>query len=52
MEAATWGIKTHKLNHFEKAVKVRDLILSGASCASNQTIETEDRKTIASGHMV
>ncbi|MCP4820429.1 MAG: hypothetical protein GY883_14645 [Shimia sp.] len=30
MEAATWWIKTHKLDHFEKAVKVRDLILAGA----------------------
>lgn len=29
MEAATWWIKTHKLDHFEKAVKVRDMILSG-----------------------
>lgn len=29
MEAATWWIKTHKLNHFEKAVKIRDMILSG-----------------------
>lgn len=30
MEAAQWWIKTHQLNHFEKAVKVRDLIASGA----------------------
>ncbi len=29
MEAATWWIKTHKLDHFEKAVKVREMILSG-----------------------
>ncbi|MFY0618921.1 DUF6500 family protein [Shimia sp.] len=29
MEAATWWIKTHELDHFEKAVKVRDMILSG-----------------------
>ncbi len=26
MEAATWWIITHKLDHFEKAVKIRDLI--------------------------
>ena len=26
MEAATWWIKTHKLDHFEKATKIRDLI--------------------------
>lgn len=26
MEAATWWIKTHKLNHFEKAVKIKALI--------------------------
>lgn len=30
MEAATWWIKTHELDHFEKAVKVRDMILAGA----------------------
>jgi len=29
MEAAEWWIKTHKLDHFEKAVKVRDMINSG-----------------------
>jgi hypothetical protein len=26
MEAATWWIKTHKLDHFEKAVKIRALV--------------------------
>ena len=26
MEAAEWWIKTHKLDHFEKAVKIRKLI--------------------------
>ncbi len=26
MEAATWWIQTHKLNHFEKAVKIRDMV--------------------------
>lgn len=30
MEAAQWWIKTHQLDHFEKAVKVRALIASGA----------------------
>lgn len=25
MEAATWWIETHKLDHFEKAVKIRDM---------------------------
>ncbi|WP_420719754.1 DUF6500 family protein [Thalassovita sp.] len=30
MEAAEWWIRTHQLNHFEKAVKVRALIASGA----------------------
>jgi len=30
MEAATWWIKTHELDHFEKTVKVRDMILAGA----------------------
>ena len=26
MEAAEWWIMTHKLDHFEKAVKVRQLV--------------------------
>lgn len=26
MEAATWWIQTHKLDHFEKAMKVKSLI--------------------------
>ena len=30
MEAAQWWIKTHQLDHFEKAIKIRDLISSGA----------------------
>ncbi len=30
MEAATWWIQTHELDHFEKAAKVRDMILAGA----------------------
>lgn len=30
MEAATWWIKTHRLDHFEKAVKIRALLTSGA----------------------
>lgn len=29
MEVATWWIKTHALDHFEKAVKIRQLIASG-----------------------
>ncbi|GAA6208938.1 DUF6500 family protein [Cognatishimia sp. WU-CL00825] len=29
MEAAEWWIKTHKLDHFEKAAKIRNLISSG-----------------------
>ena len=29
MEAATWWIETHQLDHFEKAVKIRDMIASG-----------------------
>ncbi|MGH1412088.1 MAG: DUF6500 family protein [Pelagimonas sp.] len=29
MEAAEWWIKRHKLDHFEKAVKIRDMISSG-----------------------
>jgi hypothetical protein len=26
MEAATWWIKDHKLDHFEKAVKIKNLV--------------------------
>ena len=26
MEAATWWIQTHRLDHFEKAVKIRSMI--------------------------
>ncbi|PJE28123.1 DUF6500 family protein [Pseudooceanicola marinus] len=29
MEAAEWWIKTHELDHFEKATKIRDMIRSG-----------------------
>ena len=29
MEAAEWWIKTHELDHFEKAVKIRHMISSG-----------------------
>lgn len=26
MEAASWWIKTHKLDHFEKAVKIKKMV--------------------------
>ena len=29
MEAATWWIQTHKLDHFEKAVKIKQMVLAG-----------------------
>jgi hypothetical protein len=29
MEAAEWWIKTHALDHFERAIKVREMIKSG-----------------------
>jgi hypothetical protein len=29
MEAAEWSIKTNALDHFEKAVKIREMIKSG-----------------------
>ncbi len=29
MEAATWWIKTHELDHFEKAHKIKDMIENG-----------------------
>ena len=29
MEAAEWWIKKHELDHFVKAVKIRDMIRSG-----------------------
>ncbi|WP_418639093.1 DUF6500 family protein [Winogradskyella sp.] len=28
MEAATWWIQTHQLDHFEKAVKIKELVKS------------------------
>ncbi len=28
-EVAEWWIKTHRLDHFEKAVKIRDMLRSG-----------------------
>ncbi|WP_328284346.1 DUF6500 family protein [Vreelandella venusta] len=30
MEVARWWIETHELDHFEKAVKIRDMVKSGA----------------------
>ncbi len=29
MEVATWWIKTHKLDHFEKAIKIKQMVVSG-----------------------
>jgi hypothetical protein len=29
MEAATWWIKTHGLDHFEKATKIREMVSAG-----------------------
>jgi len=29
MEVATWWIQTHRLDHFEKAVKIRQMVLDG-----------------------
>ena len=29
MEAATWWIQTHQLDHFEKAVKIKQMITDG-----------------------
>jgi uncharacterized protein DUF6500 len=29
MEAAGWWIERHQLDHFEKAVKIRDMVLAG-----------------------
>jgi len=29
MEVATWWIKTHKLDHFEKATKIKSMAESG-----------------------
>ena len=31
LEAATWWIKTHKLDHFEKAVKIKELVNGNAT---------------------
>ena len=32
MEAATWWIETHKLDHFEKAVKIKKMVESETPC--------------------
>ncbi|WP_139302530.1 MULTISPECIES: DUF6500 family protein [Thalassotalea] len=29
MEVATWWIQTHQLDHFEKAIKIKQLVKSG-----------------------
>lgn len=29
MEAATWWIQTHRLDHFEKALKIKQLVQAG-----------------------
>jgi hypothetical protein len=29
MEAATWWISIHKLDHFEKAAKIKKMVLNG-----------------------
>lgn len=29
MEAATWWIQTHQLDHFERAVKVKEMVEQG-----------------------
>lgn len=29
MSAATWWIQTHKLDHFEKAIKIKKMVLDG-----------------------
>jgi hypothetical protein len=29
MEAATWWIKIHRLDHFEKALKIKNMVKSG-----------------------
>ncbi|KZB60145.1 DUF6500 family protein [Thalassospira sp. MCCC 1A02491] len=29
MEAASWWIKTHQLDHFEKATKIREMVRAG-----------------------
>ncbi|MGF1896682.1 DUF6500 family protein [Vibrio alginolyticus] len=30
MEASTWWIQTHQLDHFEKAVKIKSMVESGS----------------------
>jgi Family of unknown function (DUF6500) len=37
MEAATWWISTHRLDHFEKAVKIKAMVLSEHASAQNTT---------------
>ncbi len=28
MQVATWWIETHRLNHFEKALKIKEMVLN------------------------
>ena len=36
MEAATWWIETHKLDHFEKAVKIKAMVEGAGLSASGE----------------
>ncbi len=35
LEAAAWWIKTHSLNHFEKALTIRNLVISEKTGSEN-----------------
>ncbi|WP_088921609.1 DUF6500 family protein [Granulosicoccus antarcticus] len=35
MSAATWWIQAHELDHFEKAVKIREMVLSELRCSQD-----------------
>ncbi len=39
LEAAVWWIKTHSLNHFEKALTIRNLVISENSRSENSRIK-------------
>lgn len=43
MEAATWWIKTHRLDHFEKAEKIRALVAASADNINNSQHVTADQ---------
>jgi hypothetical protein len=41
MEAATWWIRTHQFDHFEKATKIRALVIALSDNSNHRQHDTE-----------